>query len=137
MSEHTQGRLKSIGNNLHQETGRFKMANAITACGAGGNIMQDVHASIANARRLAAAWNAFEGVTTFEINELLTGELGGFKAFAVQKYELIEGLEKKLNAAHALLREVSDKVALHGLNSYEWATRIREYLDACDTLEGK
>lgn len=54
------------------------------------------------------------------------------------------GLQAELNAARALLREVLDDVCTCGysmefdkLNPNDWEHRARNYLDACDTLEGK
>lgn len=68
--QHTQGRLKAVHDELRQENGRYRMATRITACGAGGNMQQDVEAAQANARRLAACWNACDGISTEDLEKM-------------------------------------------------------------------
>jgi len=43
----------------------------------------------------------------------------------------------ELNAAHALLRDAFDEIDEISDADHEISDRIRNYLDACDTLEGK
>lgn len=115
MSEHTKGRLSVEYQNFeyHLET----EDEATFAKGLSG----------ANARRLAACWNALEYLSTDQIEA----------ATASRDHEL--------NVARALLREVrllidenAEECNARGLKAYEHPIHdhIRNYLDACDTLEG-
>jgi len=84
-----------------------------------------------NARRLAAAWNVCEGIDTESLENGAT---------LVDICERSNGYQFELNAARALLREVKSlgiapKMWAKGSDTLE--SRITEYLDACDTLEGK
>lgn len=123
--QHTQGRIKAKVTDLVQEDGRLRMASRITCCGAGGNMQQDVDAAIANARRLAACWNACIGLPTDDLEALPVP----FAELAVG--ELLS-TRKELAAARSLLREVV--VDAQCANYIE--ERIRSYLDACDTVGG-
>jgi len=79
--QHTQGRINAVGSELMLEKGRYRMASRITACGAGGNMQQDVDAAKANARRLAACWNAFDGVPTEKIDGKSVAEYVASEAY--------------------------------------------------------
>lgn len=110
-----------------------------------------------DARRLAAAWNACEGMTTEAIEALAgIGSLGDLKASELDtanaRIAKLEALVaerdamlgkrpcqnsrcNELNAARDLLREV---IADTGIVSHiDACQRAQEYLDACDMLEGK
>lgn len=88
-------------------------------------MQQDVDAAIANARRLAACWNACIGLPTDDLEALPVP----FAELAVG--ELLS-TRKELAAARSLLREVV--VDAQCANYIE--ERIRSYLDACDTVGG-
>lgn len=167
MSEHTQGRLivlnsflvpeahanRKIGGSSDPKRDHDEYAHYI----ADVKGKRDYHNSEANARRLAAAWNACKGMTTEAIEALAgIGSLGDLKASEldadnarIAKLETLVAerdamLGKRpcqnsrcseLNAARALLREV---IADTGIVSHiDACQRAQEYLDACDTLEGK
>ena len=76
--KHTPGRLSAFGHILKQ--GRFAMAQNVTACGTGGNIVEMNEYAEGNARRLAACWNACEGIGTDTLESALgvTMVKGGF-----------------------------------------------------------
>ena len=82
-----------------------------------------------NARRIAAAWNACEGMPTDDIEELAACQ--GVMTLTVYADDMLA----ELNAAHALLREVINMHA--GEIAFQLEKRIGTHLDACDTLEGK
>ena len=172
MSEHTQGRLivlnsflapeahanRKIGGASDPKRDHDEYAHYI----ADVKGKRDYHNSEANARRLAAAWNACEGLSTENLESIVfVGETIRMR-FGLAHTEISEAntriakLESlvaerdamlgnrlcqnsrclELNAARALLREVLEgekKSILH----YEIEKRVRSYLDACDTLEGK
>ena len=106
MSKHTQGRLvvlnsflvpvahadRKIGGSSDPKRDHDEYAHYI----ADVKGKRDYHNSEANARRLAAAWNACEGMTTKAIEALAgIGSLGELKA-------------SELDSANALLREILD-----------------------------
>lgn len=150
MSEHTKGRLVVKGEWLIPSAHDDRMIGGSTrkaedkSCYAHnvaivrGKYQDDK----ANARRLAACWNAFDApcMTTPMIEALVN--IGGVDTLS----ETAAHLTKELTAARALLREVRGLIDENiqecdsrGLKSYEHPIhdRIRSYLDACDTLEGK
>ena len=157
MSEHAQGRIKAIrwvdglsALRPEESNGRY-FGGAPVIDLIGGSMTE------ANARRLAAAWNACENMTTEAIEALAgIGSLGDLKASELHaanaRIAKLEALVAErdamlgrrpcqnsrcmeLNAARALLREVledENKSILH----YKVRQRVCSYLDACDTLEG-
>ncbi len=90
-----------------------------------------------DARRLAACWNACEGLTTDNLESVLflgdtlRGRVEGLKAEA-------DHANTELASARALLREAVLCLPPYNLcaPSQELKDRIRSYLDACDTLGG-
>lgn len=121
MNEHTKGRMTVT------DTGSDYFFSVIRL-GRKDIDVKDHHI----ARRLAAAWNAFDGVRT-EFIEAMAGT-GAMQA-ASDSISALPAAQAELNAARALLREVVDMVP-----SEEYNDTIRKadaYLDACDTLEGK
>lgn len=166
MSEHTKGRLTvkecSDGFELKDDSGNDILV--------GGNSGYDgaYVESEANARRLAACWNACEGLSQDHFDGDWTAK--GLSKYAKSLEEKSAALEKELAAARALIqqqdallgnkacatkecrellaaRELLREVLSHdekvmrqrglGLAQPEHLNRIRSYLDACDTLEGK
>lgn len=106
MSKHTQGRLvilnsflvpvahadRKLGGSSDPKRDHDEYAHYI----ADVKGKRDYHNSEANARRLAAAWNACEGMTTEAIEALSgIGSLADLKA-------------RELDTANALLREILD-----------------------------
>lgn len=142
MSEHTQGRIKAIRwvdglSALRPEESSGRYFGGAPVVDLVGGLMTD-----GNARRLTAAWNAFEGVRT-EFIESMAGT-GAMQA-AGDSMSALPAAQAELNAARALLREVMDAVDSRakeykdrGLEVAEVPeiARVRNYLDACDTLEG-
>lgn len=165
MSEHTEGKIEAFTEESF--SGWFALRqitddglNHEIGSGDGGLFEPD-------ARRLAAAWNAFEGMTTKSIEESMgcDGVIGIICYAGDTQEELnaaqsrIASLESQLaerdawlgqrpcrnsrcnelNAARALLREVADNIGSVTPFTIEkpLGERIRSYLDACDTLEGK
>lgn len=114
MSEHTQGRMTVTDTHSNFVFNVIRLGNMDTNFG-----------SEEDARRLAAAWNACEGMPTDDIEELAACQ--GVMTLTVYADDILS----KLNAARALLREVLED--LH----YEAKDKVLVYLDACDTLEGK
>lgn len=76
-----------------------------------------------NARRIAAAWNACEGMPTDDIEELAACQ--GVMTLTVYADDMLA----ELNAAHALLREIIDA---GGTVSIKLDDKVHSYLDACD-----
>jgi hypothetical protein len=106
MSEHTKGRITVT------DTGSDYFFSVIRL----GNKDIDVKCNHV-ARRLAAAWNVCEGMTTEAIEALSgIGSLGDLKA-------------SELNAARALLREALDTIEEFPYEDHEIADRIKVYLD--------
>lgn len=170
MSGHIKGRLavkscwlipedhffRPIGGSVDKDHDRNHYANIVAT------VSEKYHDQSANVRRLAATWNACEGMTT-EAIEALTGigSLCGLKSSELQaandRIAKLEALVAErdamlgrrpcqnsrcmeLNAAHALLREViAENYSGHPLRNISGglADSIRVHLDACDTLEGK
>lgn len=66
--KHATGRIKAKGTKLI--VGRYQMAASITSAGLEGSIIDQQATAQANARRLAACWNACDGISTenLEIN---------------------------------------------------------------------
>lgn len=88
-----------------------------------------------HARRLAACWNMFLGIDTDVIEIMPT-----FVEFQQANEQTLHETLCELNAARALLRGVRNV----GITPKRWEknsdtleVRITQYLDACDTLEGK
>jgi len=83
----------------------------------------------ANARRIAACWNAFDGYSTNAIENLQS-----LKQFIRDK-------DKKLTEARALLKEIvgdgtpfMGAIELCAIDGCSWHERAKSYLDACNTL---
>lgn len=160
MSEHTQGKLiakyewlvpeahqdRPIGNSSNPIHDRDNYAQVVA------QVRGRYHDQDANARRLAAAWNACEGMTTDAIEALSgIGSLGDLKASErgtlSDRIEYLQSLVaerdamlgkrpcqnnrcNELNAARALLREV---IADAGIASHiDACHRAQVYLDTCD-----
>ena len=132
MNEHTEGKIEAYTEESF--SGWFALRqitddglNHEIGSGDGGLFEPD-------ARRLAAAWNACEGLTTENLESIVfVGETIRIR-FDFINAELRQA-QAELNAARALLREVVDMVS-----SEEYNDTIRKadaYLDAFDTLEGK
>lgn len=131
MSEHTKGRLKAVVDDLMLEKGRYRMVHGVTACGSSKGMLDEREVKLANARRLAACWNAFENVRT-ELVELITMQV------ACDSMEKLPAVQSELAAARALLREVVESNwTLDPLDAREKHAKAQSYLDACDTPEGK
>lgn len=133
MSEHTKGRLavkgewiipeahadRMIGSSTNKADDKSNYAHTVAIVR--GKYQDDK----ANARRLAAAWNACEGVATEQLEIISVVEV------EAKLMDCIGSVRNDLNAARALLREVVDMVS-----SEEYNDIIRKadaYLDACDT----
>lgn len=131
MSEHTEGRVV-----VHQSGARAFLLNEKD-----DDVAFDI--SKEDARRLAACWNMFFDIDTDVIEIMPT-----FIEFQQANEQTLHEALSELNAARALLREVleSDDEAISDaqMAGIPFPTeitvltdRIRSYLDACDTLEGK
>ena len=133
MSEHTKGRLavkgewiipeahadRMIGSSTNKADDKSNYAHTVAIVR--GKYQDDK----ANARRLAAAWNAFDGVRT-EFIEAMAGT-GAMQA-ASDSMSALPAAQAELNAARALLREV---IADTGIVSHiDACQRAQEYLDA-------
>lgn len=153
MSEHTQGRLvvlnsflvpvahadRKLGGSSDPKRDHDEYAHYI----ADVKGKRDYHNYEANARRLSAAWNAFDGHSTEIIERCRVTEITSQSFSSVGSAKAVEVCTipevSELNAALALLRDVlaecdeSDGMTRRAL----CYSRIKEYLDACDTLEGK
>lgn len=115
MSEHTKGRLTSESNgSAYQRDLNTADGRTVATAGPG------------NARRLAAAWNACEGMETDDIEELAACQ--GVMMLTVYADDKLN----ELNAARALLREAVDTIEEFPDEDHEIADRIKVYLDACD-----
>jgi len=131
MSEHTKGRMTVT------DTGSDYFFSVIRL-GRKDIDVKDHHI----ARRLAAAWNACEGIDTGSLERI--GD--NFIKPMIDLQDQRDAAKAELNAARALLREVLEAVDSRakeyldrGLEVAEVLeiARVRSYLDACDTLEGK
>lgn len=112
MSEHTKGRLNVDGALLRAENN-----NVVVNASSRPRLWEG------DLRRLAACWNAFEFLSTEQIEATTASR------------------DHELNAARALLREVLDQHAavnsiLKNGSLYKLPVldRVQDYLDACDTL---
>ena len=159
MSEHTKGRLKAVRDDLMLEAGRFRMARGVTACGSSKGMIDEREVSSANARRLAAAWNACESMTTEAIEALVgIGSLGNLKASELDaanaRIAKLEALVAERDAwlgqrpcrnnrcsqlvfARSLLSEVAFVDVNDMLEIMSLRERATSYLDACNTMEKK
>lgn len=123
MSEHTKGRLEAFteesfsGWYALRDQGHFEVGS-----GDGGF-------DEADARRLAACWNAFDRMDT-DIIELL----GSVSDIIRSSNEQLVRNAKEIVAARALLCEALETFDDNPDEDHEIADRIRNYLDACDTL---
>lgn len=129
MSEHTKGRLHQCSHSdkrLRDEGGEW-VADTDTA-------RRKQEECSANARHLAAAWNACEGLSTENLESIVfVGETIRVRFDSINAE--LRQTQGELNAARALLREVLEggkKSILH----YEVEPRVRAYLDACDKPGG-
>lgn len=136
---HTPGRLVVAGTRL-REASKDAGIDCIATMQVSNQPNWD-----ADARRLAACWNAFDGAETEAIENL--ADSGGVVEAANGAVKVITRLaaaRTELAAARALLREVLDGTeafvsALECNDPFDgeaWAARARSYLDACDTLGG-
>lgn len=164
MSEHTKGCMTIIEHSW-SDTGLYVDGNQITLISIENEATEENQEQLeqvasANARRLAAAWNACEGMETEDIEALAgIGSLGDLKASELQAAnERIAKLEtlvserdamldkrpcqnsrcNELDAVRDLLREMvyppdNETATQAGIRG----NRAKDYLDACDTLEGK
>lgn len=139
MSEHTKGRLavkgewiipeahadRMIGSSTNKADDKSNYAHTVAIVR--GKYQDDK----ANARRLAACWNAFDGVRT-EFIEAMAGT-GAMRA-ASDSMSALPAAQAELSAARALLREVYEEGNLDAGDqvSMELDNRIYSYLDACD-----
>lgn len=135
MSEHTKGRLavnydwlvpedhadRPIGSSTDKKYDREHYAHSVAFA------HSKYHDQAANARRLAACWNAFENVRT-DLVELITMQT------AADAMEKLPAVQSELNAARSLLREVYEEgnLDIGDQVSKELDNRIHSYLDACD-----
>lgn len=116
-AQHTLGRLKAVACDLMEDGGRLRMASNVTACGAGGSLQKNVDAALVNARRLAACWNACEGVATEGI-EALAAVGGVAAADTIMKQalagfeEMKQGIEEEWKAARQLRADLATARAL-------------------------
>lgn len=133
MSEkHTQGRLKAVVRDLMLEGGRFRMASNITPCGSSGGMQDDIPTAMANARRLAACWNACAGFD----NELLENidlmgdtlkqRFEGMQAEVRRVDSNARAIEANYEVARTLLKDVMDDVPAN--YSDPLTRRIRAFL---------
>lgn len=132
MSEHTNGRLvvkgewlipeahadRMIGSSTNKADDKSNYAHTVAIVR--GKYQDDK----ANARRLAACWNAFDApcMTTPMVEALVN--IGGVDTLS----ETAAHLTKELAAARALLREV----AAHPCVTAKLGAKLKSYLDACD-----
>lgn len=118
MSEHTKGQVKYRGCETLAvvETLGGREAEPIAHCG-GPN-------ALGNARRLAACWNACEGLETDQLEALP-------EPFAGLALGELMAVRKELAAARALLREVMDE---GGTVCLRLDDKVLNYLGACDTI---
>lgn len=130
MSEHTKGRLSIDGALLRAENN-----NVVVNSSSRPRLWEG------DLRRLAACWNAFEGISPPVVECIVEG--GGMMALlsgASIKEKNLLAAQVELTAARALLREFLAEV--DGWHKSEWgmlaegdaADKVRNYLDACDTL---
>lgn len=133
MSEHTKGQVKYRGCETLAvvETVGGREAEPIAHCG-GAN-------ALGNARRLAALWENAEDMDTKEIEQGM---------LMVNVRDKINAQARELTAARALLREIldADEAALKELKEIGFGPdlrdmgaslltdRIRNHLDACNTM---
>lgn len=128
MIQHTQGRL---------EVGEVKEFSCMLLVGGQGIAtvrfnMQGDPVQKANARRLAACWNALEGVSTDDI-EKFTLHMDGVRESVGRIGQMQAAMERQRDAALALLRELlSSGTAFHSaieldsaLDGEEWAARAQ------------
>lgn len=110
MSEHTKGRLAILGDRLIPEAhvGR-KIGNSTNKAQDKAEFAHDVaivrgkyQDNEANARRLAACWNAFENVRT-DLVEMTVGS-GAMQA-AADAMEKLPAVQAELTAARALIQQ--------------------------------
>ena len=128
MSEHTKGRLLSDDDGVITDT----EGRCIASVGCWDDPAGPAR-TIADTRRLAAAWNACEGMTTENLESIVfVGETIRIR-FDFINAELRQA-QAELNAARALLREVSKDGSLDmgNTNSSALGDSVRAYLDACD-----
>lgn len=130
MSEHTEGKLiakyewlvpeahqdRPIGNSSNPIHDRDHYAQVVA------QVRGRYHDQDANARRLAAAWNACEGVATEQL------EIISVLGVEDKLMDCIGSVRNELNAARALLREV----AAHPCVTAKLGAKLKSYLDACD-----
>lgn len=137
MSEHTKGRLEAFTQESFSGWYALRDQDHFEVGSGDGGFDE------ADARRLAACWNAFTDPahTTEMIEKLCEHRVlgkGGVSSLANKNISL----EKELAAARALLREVSDLglyIEPNGRMSNECeelTSKIYDYLDACNTPEG-
>lgn len=130
MNEHTKGRLEAFTQESFSGWYALRDQRHFEVGSGDGGFDE------ADARRLAACWNACVGLSTEDLESLPCA----FSEVAVGDW-MHNG--KELTAARALLREVrglidenAQECDSRGLKAYEHPIhgRIRNYLDACDTL---
>jgi len=123
MSEHTKGRLEAFTQESFSGWYALCDQNHFEVGSGDGGFYK------ADARRLAACWNAFENVRT-DLVELIIMQA------AADAMEKLPAVQSELTAARALLREAAEAIDEFMSQGHEISGRIFSYLDACDTLEG-
>lgn len=141
MSEHTKGRLVADDDGY--------LLDAESRCVAASGSWDEVSGPalmVANTRRLAACWNAFDAqcMTTPMIEALV--KIGGVDALSDQAAAAMkarDAAQSDLAAARALLRELVDHAEPMGaslesieIDLYKWYKRACNHLGACDILGG-
>lgn len=154
MSEHTKGRIEAFTQESFSGWYALRDADHFEVGSGDGGFEED------DARRLAACWNACEGLDTAQLEalpepfaglalgdlmavrkELATARAQNEKLLAmVQEQDRMLGNKacatkecRELLAARALLCEAIEWVELeHG--GKEFASKLQNWLDACDTL---
>jgi hypothetical protein len=137
--QHTQGRIEVAqilgGDWIVQTVERNKFGQAALIA---ANLTE------ANARRLTACWNACEGLSTEQLEVLKKPVPSNILALIGER----DGARIELAAASALLREVVKEcedweagtgyaLAVNNTAGGKLVDRIRNYLDACNTLGGE
>lgn len=135
MSEHTKGRLEAFTQESFSGWYALRDQDHFEVGSGDGGFDE------ADARRLAACWNAFDApcMTTPMIEALV--KIGGVDALSDQAAAAMkarDAAQSELAAARALLREVYEEgnLDIGDQVSKELDNRIISYLDACDTLGG-
>lgn len=112
--KHMPGRLIAKGDNIKQ--GRHIIASNISAGPDAGNILQSVERREANAARMAACWNACDGVSTAD---LMAGP--GYLAMREKQAQSMT----RINELKALLASVCENTAITGTVPADVMARVQ------------